>query len=42
MTQRLTDTSPRRAHAARFGAELSRAMAERGRRISEGRRKVPA
>lgn len=30
MTQRLSDTSPVRVHAARFGAELSRAMAERG------------
>lgn len=30
MTQRLTEGSPARAHAARFGAELSRAMAERG------------
>lgn len=30
MTQRLGDTSPVRVHAARFGAELSRAMAERG------------
>jgi ferredoxin len=30
MTMRLTDGSPARAHAARFGAELARAMAERG------------